>query len=65
MIPLFEQIKTEKIQKNCPRCGSSEGAIFPHHFHLAELSCARCERWLKWLSVKDFERAKSANLVND
>lgn len=50
MIPLFEQIKTVKIQKNCPRCGSSEGAIFPHHFHLAELSCARCERWLKWLS---------------
>jgi len=64
MIALFEQVKTVKLKENCRHCGSQKGIITNHHYHLAMLSCAECDRYLRFLNKSDFQRAKTLNLIN-
>jgi peptide methionine sulfoxide reductase MsrB len=58
-------LKTAKVAIPC-RCGSSQGHIFPsgNHYHSGKIHCAKCGKFLKWISKAEFDRASLMDLVN-
>lgn len=58
-------MKLCRLSKSC-RCGCNEGVIShsKNNFHAGKIHCARCDRFLKWISRSEFDRANRLGLVN-
>jgi hypothetical protein len=54
-----------KLSKPCS-CGSQHGLIFPsgNDTHAGRINCADCQKFLKWISKSEFDRATKLGLVN-
>lgn len=55
-----------KLLKPCS-CGSQHGVILSsgNNYHSGKIECVDCGKFLKWISKREFDRAKVLNLVNE
>ncbi|BAQ67111.1 hypothetical protein GM3709_3876 (plasmid) [Geminocystis sp. NIES-3709] len=62
----FLELKKCSLLSPC-RCGNTQGHIYPsgNRYHAGKICCSQCDRFLKWVSKKEYERAMRSNLVND
>ena len=59
-------MKRCQLFKPCPSCGNDKGHIYPsgNNYHAGKIHCSQCDRFLKWISKREFDRAMAMKLVN-
>lgn len=54
------------LKDNCRYCNNTHGYIYPSDtIHAGYIKCSECSKHHKWISIENFELAKSRNLVNE